>query len=116
MYSVRIDDQNEQHTRVSVFNRGALAGQLTVLTSDAGELIRRITDEADEFLGGNGASNENDAPQNIDAPSQRGSKGGWIEDHVVKSKAGKVYTYKRRRYWGPDGRKHWGEYLGKVSE
>lgn len=41
-FTVKINTQNEQHTKISVFNRGGYSGQLTVLTEDATELIERI--------------------------------------------------------------------------
>lgn len=41
-FSVRIDEQNDKHTKVSVFNRGGLSGHLTILTEDADEFARRV--------------------------------------------------------------------------
>lgn len=41
-FSTKVVDENPRHTRIRVFNQGALAGTLTVLTEDAQELIERI--------------------------------------------------------------------------
>jgi phosphoribosylaminoimidazole (AIR) synthetase len=40
--SVRKDSRNDRHTVLSVFNRGAHCGTLTVLTEDADEIVRRL--------------------------------------------------------------------------
>jgi len=42
VYSVRIDDENPVHVRLTVFNRGGNSGQLCVNTADAELLIERI--------------------------------------------------------------------------
>lgn len=42
-FTVRIEDQNPVHTRVTVFNYGGNAGTLTINTSDVPEFIRRIS-------------------------------------------------------------------------
>lgn len=41
--SARIDDQNDMHTVISVFNRGANCGKLTVSTKDVDEIMRRLS-------------------------------------------------------------------------
>lgn len=43
IFTHRIDKQNEEHTIITVFNRGANAGTVCVLTKDADEFIRRIS-------------------------------------------------------------------------
>lgn len=43
VFTARIDSANDVHTHITVFNRGANCGTLTVLTEDADELIRRIS-------------------------------------------------------------------------
>ena len=43
MFTVRIEDQNPVHTRITVFNRGGNAGTLTINTSDVDEFITRLT-------------------------------------------------------------------------
>ena len=42
VFSVRIDDKNPVHVRLTVFNRGGNAGQLCVNTADAELLVERI--------------------------------------------------------------------------
>ena len=42
LFSIRIDDQNPKHTRLTIFNRGANAGQLTILTGDFDEFQKRL--------------------------------------------------------------------------
>ena len=42
-FSVEVIDRNDVHTRVKVYNRGGLSGTLVVNTSDAKELMRRIS-------------------------------------------------------------------------
>lgn len=41
--SARIDDQNDRHTILAVFNRDAHCGTLTVLTEDVEEIMRRLS-------------------------------------------------------------------------
>ena len=41
-FTVRVEWAYPRHTRVSVFNRGGLAGQLTILTEDVDEFVRRV--------------------------------------------------------------------------
>ena len=43
IFSAHIIDENPVHTRISVFNRGGLAGRLCVNTYDAALLIARLT-------------------------------------------------------------------------
>ena len=42
-FTIRIDDQNPVHARVTVFNRGGSAGQLCINTSDLGTFAKRLT-------------------------------------------------------------------------
>ena len=41
--SARIDEQNTRHTILSVFNRGAHCGKLTILTEDVNGVLRRLS-------------------------------------------------------------------------
>jgi hypothetical protein len=43
LFSIRIDDQNPKHTRLTVFNRGANAGTLIINTDDLDELQKRLS-------------------------------------------------------------------------
>ena len=43
IFSAHIIDENPVHTRISVFNRGGLAGRLCVNTYDVALLITRLT-------------------------------------------------------------------------
>lgn len=43
LFSLRVDDQNPRHTRLTVFNRGANAGTLTILTDDLDEFQKRLS-------------------------------------------------------------------------
>jgi len=43
MWSVGVYDENPVHTRLKVYNYGGLAGTLCVNTSDAPELVARLT-------------------------------------------------------------------------
>ena len=42
-FTVRVDREIGEHTWVTVWDRGGFSGQLVVLTADAPELIRRLT-------------------------------------------------------------------------
>lgn len=41
-FSFRVNDLNSRHTRLTVFNRGANAGTLTILTEDSEEFMTRL--------------------------------------------------------------------------
>lgn len=43
MFSVRVEDRNNVHTRIKVYNYGGLSGVLVLNTSDAEEFMRRIS-------------------------------------------------------------------------
>ena len=43
IFTFRVDEQNDKHTIITIFNRGANAGSVCVLTEDADEFIRRIS-------------------------------------------------------------------------
>ena len=43
MWSAKVYDENPVHTRLKVYNYGGLAGTLCVNTSDAPELVARLT-------------------------------------------------------------------------
>lgn len=45
LLSFDIQEQNMQHVRIRVFNRGGLAGVLTVLTKDIEAIMRRLSGE-----------------------------------------------------------------------
>jgi len=42
-WSIRVDDKNPQHTRVSFFNHGGFSGTLVINTDDVADLIDRLT-------------------------------------------------------------------------
>jgi len=43
LFSIRVDDQNERHTTVTVFNRGANSGTLVINTEDFDEFQKRLS-------------------------------------------------------------------------
>ena len=43
-FTVHVTDQNPVHTRIKVYNRGGLSGELVVNTADAQELMDRLPD------------------------------------------------------------------------
>jgi hypothetical protein len=42
-FTLKVNSQNTRHTRVTIFNRGGKAGELTILSNDLDELTRRLT-------------------------------------------------------------------------
>jgi len=40
--STKTEEQNPAHTRIKVWNRGALAGTLVINTADAAEIVGRL--------------------------------------------------------------------------
>ena len=45
LLSARVEDKNETHTVIGVFNRGGKAGVLTVNTEDAAEILAVLDQE-----------------------------------------------------------------------
>lgn len=46
LLTVKVEDRNPAHTRIKVWNRGGLAGTLTINTSDAAVVIGRLLGRA----------------------------------------------------------------------
>lgn len=42
-FTIATEELNGEHVTISVYNRGALAGTLTILTQDHEELVRRLS-------------------------------------------------------------------------